>query len=417
VNTLWHPWNPPTAQRDRTVIDHGLGYTVTDARGRTYIDAMSGALNAHCGHANTELVAAAAEQLGRLAHVDLGVAAHQPAVALAERLGGLLPAGTGWHTVFVNSGSEATELAVKLAHDYWRNLGRPRTHIMSLADGYHGGTLLARSLTALPGNTADVPVGFPITRITLPTNAQRLRTGSPEPLLERFADAIRHEPAAAVIVEPLLNVGGGIVLPDGFLTGLRELCDATGTLLILDEVFCGLGHTGRMFGFEHAGVVPDIVTCSKGLGAGYIPIAAVTAASKIYDSYVDDVLRYGHTTGGHAVACAVGLAVLDILAEQRLPENAAARGAELLTALRPLAALPGVRDVRGLGLVVTVEFADETTAERAATLALDAGVILRRQRRHLMAIPPLVIDERGTAELADRMLTAIRPVITARSAA
>lgn len=402
MTTLWHPWNPATAHDGRTVIDHGTGYTVTDANGRTYIDAISGALNANCGHGNTRIAAAAQRQLRRIAHFDLGVATHEPARALADELAALLPDGQ-WHTVFVNSGSEATELAIKLAHDYWRNVGEPRTHVVSFADGYHGSTLLAKSLTLLPGNAADVPVGFPITHVSLPMPAWQLRDAEPGALLARFADAIATRPTAAVIVEPLLNVGGGIVLPRGFLRGLRDLCDRTGTLLITDEVFCGLGRTGRMFGFEHDGAVPDVVTTSKGLAAGYVPIAAVTANDRVFDSYTTDVLRYGHTTGGHAVACAAGLEVLRILGEQRLVANAAARGSELLDALAPLAESPGVVDVRGLGLVVTVEFASNEFADEVAARTLAAGVLLRRQRHHLMAIPPLVIDQRGTAELAGRI--------------
>ncbi|SDT80600.1 aminotransferase class III-fold pyridoxal phosphate-dependent enzyme [Actinoplanes derwentensis] len=411
MTALWHPWNPATAQEGKTVYDYGTGYHLTDAAGHTYIDAMSGALNANCGHGEPRLVAAATAQLSRLCHVDLGVAAHEPARRLAVALADLLPAGRSWHTVFVNSGSEATELAVKMAHDYWRNIGQPRSALVSFADGYHGSTLLAKSLTGLPGNTADLPIAVPVTRIALPTDARELRDASADELLRLFSDALLAEPVAAVIVEALLNVGGGVILPRGFLTGLRRLCDETGTLLILDEVFCGLGRTGRIFGFEHEGITPDIVTTSKGLGAGFVPIAATSADDRIFRSYDSatppDVLRYGHTTGGHAVACAVALEVLAILKTDRLAENAAARGGELLVLLESLADLPGVHDVRGLGLVVTVEFTSETLAERAEKLAREAGVILRRQRQHLMAIPPLIIDESGVKTLAGLVAAAV----------
>jgi len=417
MNELWYPWNSTSGQQNKPVFVSGSGYLIKDSRGREYIDAMSGALNANCGHGNQQIAEAALWQMRRIAHVDLSVAAHEPALELAASLAVRMPGGGELrHTCFVNSGSEATELAVKIAHDYWRNIGLPRRRIVSLADGYHGSTQLAKSFTLLPGNTTGIDIGFPVTRVPLPVAPRALRLGSPSGLLDLFRHALHAEPVAAVIVEPLLNVGGGVVLPVGFLKGLRDLCKETGTLLIADEIFCGFGRTGRMFGCDHDGIIPDVMTCSKGLSSGYMPIASVTARTTIYESYGSatgmGVLQYGHTTGGHAVACSAALQVLRIIDEQRLCANAEARGEQLLTALAPAAELPGIADVRGVGLVVTVEFATESSATRAAELAFESGVVVRRQGRHLMAVPPLIIDERGIAELACRMLGAIRRAIS-----
>ncbi|TPG05125.1 aspartate aminotransferase family protein [Curtobacterium flaccumfaciens] len=418
--TLWHPWNPTTGETHRPLYDRGAGYRLYDASGKEYLDATSGALNAICGHGRERMAAVAATQMQRLEHVDLGGADHRPALDLADALDAILPATGPWHTSFVNSGSEATELAIKIAHDYWRNVGEPRTALVSFADGYHGTTLLAKSMTELPGNTADQTIDTRITRIPFPSTGAALReSGGPE-LLQSFRSALESTPTAAVLVEAVLNVGGGVVLPRGFLRELRALCDESGTVLILDEVFCGLGRTGRMFGFEHDEVTPDIVTISKGLGAGFIPIAAVSAGGRVYDSYASATppatLQYGHTTGGHAVASAVALEVLRTITTEHLVDNAAERGRQLLAQLAPLNDLNGVHDVRGLGLVVTVEFDTETLAEDVERRAWERGLIVRRQRQHVMAIPPLTIDRAGIDELTDALVRAVQDTISSAHA-
>lgn len=402
---VWHPWSPvKDTAGDSPILVSGEGYRVRDAAGREYLDAMASAMNSSCGYAHPALIAAAERQLSLLPHFDLSVGTHLPVGQVAERISGLLPEGLG-RTLFVNSGSEATEAAVRIAHGYWRNLGRPRDRIVTFAAGYHGTTLVAQHLSGLPTNVTHTVDPFPVTRVELPVPARELR--APEslpPLVEAFERAVLDgTPPAAVFVEAFLNVGGGVVLPPGFLRALRELCDRTGTLLVLDEVFCGFGRTGRMFGFDHEGITPDLVTMSKGLSGGYVPFAALSTTEAVYRSFAADPLigglRYGHTTGGHAVACAVALAVLDVLEEQKLVPAAAARGAELLAGLLPLAEHPEVADVRGLGLVATVEFHRPEFAAGLVTRARERGTLLRRQGCSVMAMPPLVIDGAGVAEL------------------
>ncbi|MEV6344740.1 aminotransferase class III-fold pyridoxal phosphate-dependent enzyme [Actinoplanes sp. NPDC051851] len=411
ASPLWHPWSPMDEPGFRPTFVRGEGYRVVDDTGRRYLDASSAALNAHCGHGSTRLADAAADQLRAIAHFDLGVAAHPPARRLAAALADLLPGDGPWWTSLVNSGSEATELAVRIALDHAANHGEERRQIVSLAAGYHGTTLLAKSLTRLPGNEAPAAIGLPVRHIPLPSAARDLRMGDPATLLGGFEAALRAAPTAAVVVEPLLNVGGGVVLPDGFLTGLRALCDRYGALLVLDEVFCGFGRTGRMFGFEHEGITPDIVTYSKGLSSGYIPIGGVSCRPFVHDGYLAPggagILRHGHTTGGHAAACRVALEVLDVIREDDLCGNAAHRGGELLAGLEKALGHEHVADVRGRGLVAAVEFADDDTAGRALDAVRDRGVLLRRQGRHLMAVPPLIIDEEGVAEIVAATLEAV----------
>ncbi|UNO43217.1 aminotransferase class III-fold pyridoxal phosphate-dependent enzyme [Streptomyces sp. MST-110588] len=402
---VWHPWSPVEASgQDALVLVSGRGDRVRDAAGREYLDAMACALNSSCGYAHPALVAAAERQMSLLPHYDLSVGTHLPVGRVAERLGALLPEGLG-RTLFLNSGSEATEAAVRIAHDYWTNKGEPRSRIVTFAAGYHGTTYIAQHLSGLPTNAVYGAEPFPVTRVRPSLPARELRTPEALPaLVQEFEHAVLDgTPPAAVFVEPLLNVGGGVVLPAGFLRALRELCDRCGTLLIVDEVFCGFGRTGRMFGFEHDGVTPDLVTMSKGLSGGYVPFAALSTTEEVYASFAADPLlgglRYGHTTGGHAVACAVALAVLDVIEERKLVQASATLGEQLLAGLRPLLDHREVLDVRGLGLVATVECAGPEVAAELVAGARARGVLLRRQGAAVMAIPPLVIGESGVAEL------------------
>ncbi|TDC82872.1 aspartate aminotransferase family protein [Micromonospora sp. KC606] len=272
------------------------------------------ALNSTCGYAHPAVVRSLAEQASRLQHVDLSLSTHELAGVLAERLAAYLP-GPLNRTLLVNSGSEGFDAAVLMAVQVAGHAGHPRSRIVSSARGYQGATLLSRSLSSLPRNRHPLPAPLPVTLVELPVPPRQLRRPESLPLLlEAFSRAIDADPAdppAAVVVEPFLNVGGGVVLPDGFLPGLRRLCDEAGALLVVDEVFTAYGRCGRMFAVNREDVIPDIVVTSKGLAGGYAAIPAVTVTDRVYDSFSADPviggLRYGHTTSGHAVACAADL--------------------------------------------------------------------------------------------------------------
>ncbi|WP_454197135.1 aminotransferase family protein [Nocardia sp. Marseille-Q1738] len=390
----------------------GSGYRVWDDTGREYLDATSSSLNATCGYGREEITAAVAGQLADLHHFDLSVGAHRPAGALADRLSELLAEPLA-HTLFVNSGSEAVEAAVFIAASYHHLVGAPRNRIVTFARGYHGSTVLARSLSGLPSTDPPLREPLPITRIEFPCAAGRMRHAEAlEPLLTVLEKALAPDhpdgPAMALLIEPLLNVGGGVVLPDGFLGAARTLCDRYGALLILDEVFTGFGRTGRMMACDHERTVPDILLTSKGLTSGYVPLGAVTVDRRIYDTFASDPmlggLRHGHTTSGHAAACAAALATLDILEKESLPDQAARRGRDLLRGLGQLSGHGRIVDVRGKGLVTTLEL---DTTQSAATLvarARSAGVLLRQQGPVVMVVPPLIIDDAGVAEIVARVL-------------
>jgi adenosylmethionine-8-amino-7-oxononanoate aminotransferase len=405
---VWHTWSPLTADRSALMLSRGSGYRLWDVDGREFVDAS--ALNSTCGYGHPDVQQAISAQASRLHHFDLSLGSHEPAGLLAERLATYLPE-TLAKTLFVNSGSEGFEAAVMIAAAYWSHIGQPRSGIVTFASGYQGSTLLCRSLSTLPRSRHLLQAPLPVTCVDLPVAPRELRRADSLPLLlAAFERALRENPDGppmAVLVEPFLNVGGGVVLPTGFLRGLRELCDATGTLLILDEVFTAYGRAGRMFACQREDVAPDILVSSKGLSGGYIPIAAVHVQQRIHDTFDKDPviggLRYGHTTSGHPVACAAALATLDVIEKEGLVERAEHFGGVLLDRLSWLIDVPGVTDVRGLGLIFVVEMSSTQAAARVLTRARDQGLLLRQQGQAVMAVPPLIIDDDGIDVIVDRL--------------
>jgi adenosylmethionine-8-amino-7-oxononanoate aminotransferase len=407
---VWHTWTPVGEDRTELMFDHGQGYRVRDVDGREYLEAC--ALNSTCGYAHPRIVRAIAEQAARLHYTDLSLGSHPLAGELAERIGGYLP-GHPSRTLLVNSGSEGIDAAVMIALAVASFRGRPSRRIIAFRRAYHGSTLLSRSLSRLPRNVHDWGDPVPITLVDLPVPAEQVRRpGNLGRLLAAFERAIGDsEPPAAVVVEPFLNVGGGVELPAGFLVGLRRLCDEYGTLLVVDEVLTGYGRTGRMFALEHENVRADVVVSSKGLAGGYMPIAAVTVGEELFASFRADPvmggLRYGHTTSGHAVGCAAALATLDVIEDEGLIERSARFGKQLLARLEPLTAVEGVVDVRGFGLMVTIDLVDEQRAAAVRRRALDLGVLVRKPGTAVMVVPPLIVDEPGLADIMDRVTQAV----------
>lgn len=404
--SVWHPWSPLSAACSRLTLSHGEGYRVWDINGKGYIDAAS--MNLTCGYGHPEVSAAIYRQLLKLQGIDLSLANHEPAEWLAERLAQCLPDGLS-KTLFVNSGSEGIEAALFIAASYWAQLGTPRLRVVSFAKGYHGSTLLDRHLSRLPNLAHPFNPPFPVTHVELPMAPRALRRPeSLKRLLQSFENALSSavdDLPMAVVVEPFLNVGGGILLPAGFLHGLRELCHKTGALLILDEVSTGYGRSGKMFAFQHEAIVPDILVSSKGLASGYMPIAAVTVQQNIYHTFDKDPilggLRYGHTTSGHAVACAAALATLDILERENLCARAQAYGTLLLERFATYAGSGSVADVRGFGLILILEMSSLEAASRLRAHAELMGLLLRQTKEAIMVVPPMTIDAEGIDQISE----------------
>lgn len=413
---LWHPWTPATA--DPLMVVAGSGAEVTDAAGRRYLDARAGMFNAVLGYGHPRVTAAVTDQVTTLMTYGLVGGATPAAVRLAARLADLL-AGPN-RTLFVHSGSEATDAAITIARQWHRLAGRPqRQVILSLADGYHGCTGLAAAasgLAAVRAGRDPMPAGF--AAVATPRCPHPPDTGHdggcPAAGLAALADtvdAVGADRVAALIVEPVLGVGGVRALPPGWLAGARRLCDQTGILLIVDEVLTGLGRTGVWFAHQRDGVTPDVVTCAKGLTGGYAPLAAVTVTDAVADMFATDPLlgglRHGHTTGGHAAACAAALAVLDVIAADQLVAYADVLGQRLRARLgADLRGRPGVRAVRGVGLLAGVEYDTPARAGAVADGCRRAGVLVRQQGPVVAVAPPLILTSGQADRIAETLALA-----------
>ena len=377
---MWHQM-AGSGGPDPTIIESGDGAWVTDVQGRRYLDAMSGQWCVNAGYGRDELAEAAAAQLKQLAFFPL-TQSHPPAIALAERLSDLL--GGERAVLFSNSGSEANEVAFKVARQYHAQRGQQgRFKIIARYRAYHGSTMGALSATGqalrrfryepLAPGFLHVPPPDPYRR---PDGEEEAAYGLR--MAHELEQVIRFElpeTIAAVIMEPIITGGGVIVPPDSYLPAVAEACARHGVLLIVDEVICGFARTGAWFGYERSGIRPDIVTMAKGITSGYLPLAATAVSSHLLDAFghgnAHDRLRHINTFGGHPAACAVALANLDIMEREHLPERSAELGTRLLARLHEtLGDHPNVGHLRGRGLLAGVEIvADRATKEPDGALA------------------------------------------------
>jgi adenosylmethionine-8-amino-7-oxononanoate aminotransferase len=407
---LWHPYTQALTAAAPLPVARAQGVYLYTEDGRRILDGISSWwVNIH-GHSHPKLNEALAAQARELEHVVFAGCTHRPAVELAERLLALLPRGLT-RIFYSDNGSTAVEVALKLACQYWQNRGQPnRRTFLTLHHAYHGDTVGAMSASEDSVFTrAFTPLLFPVVRAH-PPYCYRCPVG-----LTRAACQIdclsdleaRLEGAdsiAGVVVEPMLQAAGGmIVWPAEFLAGVRQLCDRYGTLLIADEVLTGFGRTGRMFASEHAAVRPDLVCLSKALTAGYLPLGATAATERIYQAFLSEdrtkTFFHGHSYTANPLACAVGLASLDLFRENAVIERVQALECQLRAGLEPLRSLPCVGDIRVIGGVGIVElespsagYLDHRGGDLSAAF-LDRGLLLRPLGNVLYFMPPYVITE------------------------
>jgi 4-aminobutyrate aminotransferase len=380
------PTNADLARRRAAAIPRGVGNSlqvyaerasngeIWDVEGRRYIDFGSGIAVLNTGHLHPKVQGAVAAQLARLSHACFQVTPYENYVALAERLNDLAPGPGPWKTIFLTTGAEAVENAVKIARYH---TGRPA--VIAFGGGFHGRTLACISLT---GKVHPYTAGFgpmlpDIYHAPFPMEYHGISVEASLAAIEHlFKHDVDAQRVAALIIEPVQGEGGFYIAPPAFLRELRALCDRHGILLIVDEVQSGFARTGKMFAIEHSGVVPDLMTVAKSL-AGGVPLSAVVGRADIMDAPLPGGL--GGTYAGSPLGCAAALAVLDVIESEGLCARAERQGAMLRARLEDMRSRwPCIGEVRGLGAMVAMELVrdrrpDSPDAEITKALVQSAG--------------------------------------------
>jgi adenosylmethionine-8-amino-7-oxononanoate aminotransferase len=427
---LIHPIHFAQDQREAVIFVSGDGAVLRDAEGREYLDGLASLWNVHAGHGRRELAEAAAAQMSRLAYASAYSGfSNEPAIRLADRLLALAyPNLSGVY--FTTGGAEANETAFKVARYVWRRRGRPeKTKIVSRHHGYHGVTLAAMSATGIPAfhkMFAPTVPGFIHIAPSYPYRYAESMAGALE-------DAIRREgpeTVAAFIAEPVVGAGGVIPPAPEYFPAVRDICNRYDVLFIADEIITGFGRTGGWFALDHWGVRPDIVTFAKGVTSAYLPLGGVMVSRHIHSDILEapaaERFMHAATYSGHPACCAVGLANLQILDGEGLVARAAAMGRRLLDGLATLRELPGVGEIRGLGLMAGIELVTDKSTKTPA-IGLGLRVLAEARRRGLITrmragqtgempvgdticlAPPLIVS---TSQI-DRMVEILRESITA----
>ena len=421
----------------------GEGVYIIDSQGNRYLDASSGAAVSCLGHSDEEVKAAIKDQIDKIPFAHTAFFSSEPAEALGDFLIDKAPEGIGW-VYFLSGGSEAVEAALKMARQYFLEVGQPkRCRFIARHQSYHGNTLGA---LAVGGNAwrreQFKPILVESTHIS-PCYAYRGQAPgeSEEAYGRRVADELEAailelgpETVAAFVAEPVVGATLGAVPPvKGYFKRIREICDKYGVLLILDEVMCGMGRTGSLFTCEQEGIAPDLMTIAKGLGAGYQPIGATLVSTRIYEAMRDGsgMFQHGHTYMGHPTACAAALAVQKAIQSRDLLANVRHQGQVLMDGLKArLGNHPFVGDLRGRGLFQGIEIvADRGTKEpfdpalklnaqiKKAALARGlvcypmGGTIDGKIGDHVLLAPPYIINESEVAQVIDRVSGAIDDAI------
>ena len=410
---LWLPYAQMRTAPSPLPVVATAGARIKLADGRELVDGTSSWWTACHGYNHPYIHARVTEQLGRMPHVMLGGLVHEPALDLAQRLAGLLP-GTLDHVFFSESGSVSVEVAMKMAVQFWLNQGvRSRSRFLSFQHGYHGDTIGAMSVCDPEEGMHALFAGLlPEQRIVpLPRDAAQLQEF--DSLLAAQANTL-----AAVIMEPLVQAAGGMKFhsPDTLAT-IAAACRRHNVLLILDEIATGFGRTGTLFACEQAEVVPDIITLSKALTGGTMPLAATVATQEVFDQFLSDdfeaALMHGPTYSGNPLACAAALASLDLFEREPRLDQVAAIQARMLAGLEPCRGMPGVADVRVKGAIGVVELAAVPDLDSLRQRFVAEGVWVRPFENVVYLMPPFTISP---ADL-ETLLDAVRRVVAAGVAA
>lgn len=404
---VWLPYTQMKTARPALPVVSASGTRLRLADGRELVDGISSWWATVHGYRHPHIEQAVRRQLETLPHVMLGGLAHEQAYVLAQRLAGVLP-GDLDHVFFSDSGSVAVEVAMKMAAQFWLNRGRRRTKFLCFRGGYHGDTFATMSVCDPDEGMHSLFKGALLEQLVVDLPRDEAQEAALGNLLERHAGEL-----AAIVVEPLVQGAGGMVFHDPFtLQALRRLADTHDLLLIFDEIFVGLGRLGEaMFACQIAGVQPDIVTLSKALTGGTLPLAATIASTRIYEAFLSDdpyrALMHGPTYMGNALGCAAANASLDLFEQEPRLAQARAIGEQLEQLLAPARDLPGVIDVRTRGAIGVIQLDRPAPADQLSAACIAKGVWLRPFRDILYTTPPLVTGPDDLARIADAMLSAV----------
>nr|WP_104493578.1 aspartate aminotransferase family protein [Paracoccus denitrificans] len=425
------------AESTPLILDRGEGVHVYDSNGKRYLEGMAGLWSVAVGFGERRLIDAATRQMERLSfYHNFTGRTHMPAIDLAEKLVTMAPVPMS-KAYFTNSGSEANDSAIKMIWYRSNALGQPqRKKIIARERAYHGITVASGSLTGLPANhrSFDLPI------------ANILHTGSPHHWrdahpgeseeefsvrrareLEELILAEGPDTIAAFFAEPVMGAGGVVVPPRGYWEAIQAVLRKYDILLVADEVVCGFGRTGRMFGSQTYDMRPDIMVLSKALSSSYLPISALVVNDKVFEPIADETHRigtfgHGFTGGAHPVAAAVALENIRIIEERDLVGNAARVGQYLRDGLQRFADHPLVGEVRGVGMIAALELVKDNVpgaanlavgglGARTAAHLIEAGVILRPMHDALAICPPLILQEDHADELVSAIGAALDKVL------
>lgn len=435
LNSLVHPYTQLKALQDTgpTIFERGQGVYIWDTEGKKYLEGMGGLWCTALGYGNEEMIEAAQFQMRQLSFSHLfGGKGHEPAIALADKLKEISPAPAS-KIFYTCSGSEANDTQIKLIWYYNNARGlTKKKKIVSRQRAYHGVTIMSASLTGLPGNHAnfDLPVDG-IMHTDCPHYYRGAEAGETEEefssrLAQNLDDMIQREDPdtiAAFIAEPVMGAGGVITPPAGYFEKIQAVLEKYDILLIVDEVICGFGRTGNMFGSETYDIRPDTISMAKALTSAYAPLGAITVTEDMYQAFVDESTRigtfgHGFTYSGHPLGCALGVKALEIYENIDIVGKARAITPLFQKRLGELGEHPVVGEARGVGAIGGVELVanktDKTPFEpmgivgaKAAAFCQEEGLILRNIVDTLAICPPLIITEDEVNELFDSLKRAL----------
>lgn len=428
---LWHPFTQMKEYMEDKplIIERGEGRKLYDIQGNAYWDGVSSIwLNVH-GHKVQELDNAITNQLEKIAHSTLLGMANIPSILLAEKVIELMPKGLK-KVFYSDAGATAVEIAIKMAVQYWQHKGKKGKHkFITMKEAYHGDTIGAVSVGAIDLYHEtfhallfpSIKLPYPYTYRS-PYKQEEIVKKSLEEM-ERLLQEQSHE-IAAVIVEPIVQGASGIiVMPEGYLKGLRKLCTQYNVLLIADEVATGFGRTGKMFACEYEAVTPDLLTAGKGLTGGYLPVAITVATDEIYEAFLGDyeeqkTFFHGHSYTGNPLGCAVALANLELFEKSNLVQEVANKSVYIASRLQDFYRLKHVGDIRQKGFMVGIELVKDRETEepyswtervggRTCRRARELGMLLRPLGNTIVFMPPLASTIEELNEMIDILYEAI----------